>query len=223
MNWDDLNFHRVLREAMREVVEELCRKQPMHGQPMHVEELKVTEMPKFIGGTDPNRYLDWKMTIEIIFELKGLDDVQSCKYMIVRLHDGVSSWFEGLKAKRNYKGKKKISSLESLKCKLRKKYMPTTYRKIIDMKQGFGDIQHDWLNKRMVSIVEDVAIRDEVLEEEKLGGTSIIKEVEVVDANTTSTMPNSGMNQKMKLTGLQSLILNRLRKLLKKLKKLKKT
>lgn len=68
---------------------------------MYVEELKLTELPKFTGGTDPECYLDWEKNMERIFELKGLDDVQRCKYTIVRLWGEVSSWFEGLKDKRN--------------------------------------------------------------------------------------------------------------------------
>lgn len=44
--------------------------------------------------------------------------------------------------------------------------MPTTYRKITNVKQGFGHIQHAYPKRRTETIIEEVAIRDEVLEED---------------------------------------------------------
>lgn len=52
--------------------------------------------------------------------------------------------------------------------------MPTDYRKITDVKQRFGNIQHALPNRRIETIIEGVAIREEVLDEAKLGDTSMI-------------------------------------------------
>ncbi|XP_074298803.1 uncharacterized protein LOC141629745 [Silene latifolia] len=76
-----------------------------------------------------------------MFDFKKLDDEKRFKYAILKLSKGASLWFEGLKAKRVRSRKGKIDSWESLKHKLRKRYVPTThrlatYRKIADLRQG---------------------------------------------------------------------------------------
>ncbi|XP_074293015.1 uncharacterized protein LOC141619902 [Silene latifolia] len=104
------------------------------------DEFKVSELPEFVGGTNPEDYLDWERKIDRLFDFKDLSDEKRCKYAILRLSKGASLWYEGLKAKRSRAGKDKISSWDSLKRKLRKRYVPAThklsvYRKIADFMQ----------------------------------------------------------------------------------------
>lgn len=63
------------------------------------------------------------------FKFKGLDDKMSCKNEILILKGESLIWCEGLKAKRRHEGKKKISFWESLKCKLRRRYIRANYLK----------------------------------------------------------------------------------------------
>ena len=93
-----------------------------------MDEFKVMELPEFVGGTDPEAYLEWQRKIERMFNFKDIDDEKRCKYAILKLGRGASLWFEGLKSKRIRDGKEKITSWESLKRKLRKRYVPTTHR-----------------------------------------------------------------------------------------------
>ena len=136
MNFDDLDFLQNLQEALRNV-QDGARRQPRRG--VVVEEFKVTEIPEFNGGTDPEAYLEWERKTDRMFDFKDFDDEKRCRYAILKLGKGASLWFEGLKTKRIRTGKEKISSWESLKRKLRKRYVPTThtistYRKIADFK-----------------------------------------------------------------------------------------
>ncbi|XP_074302274.1 uncharacterized protein LOC141633751 [Silene latifolia] len=129
-----------LREALKNVQEREYRWQPRRFERV-AEPFKVNELPEFVGGADPEAYLEWERKIDRMFDFKELDDEKRCKYAILKLSKGASLWFEGLKAKRVRAGKEKIDSWESLKRKLRKRYVPTThrlatYRKIADLRQG---------------------------------------------------------------------------------------
>ena len=139
MDWEDPNFLRNLGEALRNLPEG-NRRQPRRIE-RAAEVCKVSELPEFNGGIDPDKYLEWETKIERIFEFREMDDDQCCKYAILKLGGGASLWFEGLKAKRAREYKDKISSWVSLKRKLRKRYVPinhrlSTYKKIADLKQG---------------------------------------------------------------------------------------
>ncbi|XP_074303024.1 uncharacterized protein LOC141637445 [Silene latifolia] len=70
-----------------------------------------------------------------------LDDAKCCKYATRTLSGGASLWYKSLKARRARAGKEKLSSWDSLKRKLHKRYVPatyrlTTYRKIANLNQG---------------------------------------------------------------------------------------
>ncbi|XP_074265620.1 uncharacterized protein LOC141588062 [Silene latifolia] len=140
MDFVNPNFLQQLRDALRNVQERDDRWQPRRFERV-AEPFKVNELPEFVGGADPEAYLEWERKIDRMFDFKELDDEKRCKYAILKLSKGASLWFEGLKAKRVRAGKEKIDSWESLKCKLRKRYVPTThrlatYRKIADLRQG---------------------------------------------------------------------------------------
>ncbi|XP_074267014.1 uncharacterized protein LOC141590315 [Silene latifolia] len=106
-----------------------------------VDEFKITKFPEFVGGTDPEDYLEWERKIDRLFDFKDLDDNKRCKYAILKLTRGASLWYENLKAQRARAGKEKLASWDTLKRKLRKRYVPAThrltlYKKIADLLQG---------------------------------------------------------------------------------------
>ena len=140
MDFDDPDFLQHLQEALKNVRDGGYRRPPRRDL-RAMDEFKVTELPEFVGGTDPEAYLEWERKIERMFDFKDIDDEKRCKYAILKLGRGASLWFEGLKSKRIREGKEKITSWESLKRKLRKRYVPTThrittYRKIAELRRG---------------------------------------------------------------------------------------
>ncbi|XP_074318277.1 uncharacterized protein LOC141655077 [Silene latifolia] len=128
------------------------------------DEFKILELAEFTGGTDPENYLDWERKIERFFDFKDITDEKRCRYAILRLIKGASLWFEGLKAKRIRVGKEKIASWESLKRKLRKRYVPTThrittYRKIAEFRQGklsVGEYIDEFENLSLMGELEEI-------------------------------------------------------------------
>ncbi|XP_056695512.1 uncharacterized protein [Spinacia oleracea] len=79
MNFDDFDLLQHLREALRNVQDgELCR-QPRSGEPPRVvDKFKMTELPEFFGGTDPERVVTLREAIkyrEELFEEKRLGDI----------------------------------------------------------------------------------------------------------------------------------------------------
>ena len=103
---------------MKDVSKESSRRKPRCEQPRNVGELKINELPKFVGGFNPEKYLDWEKETERVFQFKCVADEWSCKYAILRLRGEAELWYEKLKAKRTREGKGKLSSWESLKRKL---------------------------------------------------------------------------------------------------------
>ncbi|XP_074278625.1 uncharacterized protein LOC141602220 [Silene latifolia] len=100
-----------LRDALRNVQERDDRLQPRRFERV-AEPFKVNELPEFVGGADPEAYLEWERKIDRMFDFKELDDEKRCKYAILKLSKGASLW-----------------------------YVPTThrlatYRKIADLRQG---------------------------------------------------------------------------------------
>lgn len=162
MNFEDPDFLRQLRDALRNVPEEGRR--PVRGEPRVVNEFKANELPEFVGGTDPENYLEWERKMDRLFDFKDMDDEKRCKYAILKLGKGASLWWEGVKAKRARAGKPKISSWESLKRKLKKRYVPTThrlsiYRKIADCKQGksgVGEYIEEFENLCLMGEIDEV-------------------------------------------------------------------
>ncbi|KAL6495515.1 hypothetical protein OROGR_030078 [Orobanche gracilis] len=163
--------------------------------PCHADEFKVKDLPKFVGGTDSEIYLEWERKMESMFELKNLNDERRCKYAILKLEKRVFLWFEVMKKKRTRAGKEKIRSWESLKRKLRKRYVPFGSSSALEIEptsapnsvpkasyvpketslskehcfkcQGFGHYQNVCPNKQVVTLMETFAVRDELLVEEE--------------------------------------------------------
>ena len=133
---------RKLREDDRRLNLDDRRLGPRRGEPARaVDEPKVNELPEFTGGVDPEKYIEWERQMDRMFEFKELEDDRCCKYAILKLNKGASLWYEGLKATRTRAQKPKITSWDTLKRKLRKRYVPnshkiTLYRRIAELTQG---------------------------------------------------------------------------------------
>ncbi|XP_074278242.1 uncharacterized protein LOC141601835 [Silene latifolia] len=142
MDFSDPEFMNSLRRTLENIHEINPCWQPRRGEPPRpVDEFKITELPEFEGGTEPEDYLEWERKIECMFEFKDLSDEKSCKYAILKLSKNASLWYENLKSERAREGKEKITSWETLKRKLRKRYVPKThklemYRKVAELMQG---------------------------------------------------------------------------------------
>ncbi|XP_074306016.1 uncharacterized protein LOC141641244 [Silene latifolia] len=165
MNYEDPNFFKSLQKALKNFQESNPKWQPRRERV--IDEFKVSELPEFTGGTDPEVYLDWERQIDRIFEFNNLDDEQCCKYAILRLRCGASLWYESFKARRVRAGKEKITSWHVLKLKLRKRYVPathrlTTYRKIDDLTQGRLSVLE------YISEFENLALMGDLVEDEDL-------------------------------------------------------
>ena len=143
MDFDSPDFMNSLREALKNVLDGGApRRGARRVEPRAaVDEFKITELPEFNGSADPEVYLEWERKIERMFDFKDLDDEKRCKYAILKLCKSASLWYEGLKAQRIRDRKEKITSWESLRRKLRKRYVPSNhrlnlYKRISDLVQG---------------------------------------------------------------------------------------
>ncbi|XP_074303229.1 uncharacterized protein LOC141637663 [Silene latifolia] len=140
VDFNSPEFIHQLREALKHARETDERWQPRRGERI-VDAFKASDLPEFVGGADPEAYLEWERKIDRLFDFKDLDDDKRCRFAILKLSKGASLWYEAMKAKRVREGKEKIDSWVSLKRKLRKRYVPSThrlstYRKIADFRQG---------------------------------------------------------------------------------------
>ncbi|XP_074305313.1 uncharacterized protein LOC141640409 [Silene latifolia] len=150
-----------------EKLQDLLRNRPTGsrtGGKAKQDEFKVSELPEFNGGTNPEEYLEWERKIERLFDFKNLNDEKRCQYAILKLSKGASLWYDGVNIKRVRAGKEKISSWDSLKRKLRKRYVPTThkastYRKIDEFRQGrltVGEYIDEFENLTLMGELEEI-------------------------------------------------------------------
>ncbi|XP_074298949.1 uncharacterized protein LOC141629936 [Silene latifolia] len=124
--YDEDNLVNRIREVLRTLPEGAGRMQPR--RVLQQDEFKISQLPEFGGSTDPEDYLEWERKIERMFDFKDLDDEKRCKYAILKLSRTTSLWYENLKTERARAGKAKISSWESLKRKLHKRFVPQNYK-----------------------------------------------------------------------------------------------
>ena len=108
MDRDNPEFLNGLRDILRNLQKEGGRRQSRRGK--FKEDCKVSELPEFKGGTDPEDYLDWERKIESMIEFMELDDEKCFKLAILIFSGGASLWYEGFKARRAREGKEKIAS-----------------------------------------------------------------------------------------------------------------
>ncbi|XP_074298965.1 uncharacterized protein LOC141629956 [Silene latifolia] len=99
-----------------------------------------------------------------MFDFKDIDDEKRCKYAILKLRKNASLWYESLKAARAREGKEKLASWESLKRKLRKRFVSRThkiylYRKLAELMQvslSICDYIADFERVTLMSEVEEI-------------------------------------------------------------------
>ncbi|XP_074313684.1 uncharacterized protein LOC141648874 [Silene latifolia] len=166
MDFEDPKFLNSLCEALRNLHERDARWQPRRGEPqLPVDEFKVTELPEFEGSTDSEDYLEWERKMDRMFEFKMSLTTNDVSIAILKLIKTASFWFENLKDRRQREGKQKLKSWEDLKKKMRKKYVPVTYK--ID------------LYKRIAELAQDsLSIKSYIAEFEKLTMMGEIEEIE---------------------------------------------
>ncbi|XP_074314120.1 uncharacterized protein LOC141649327 [Silene latifolia] len=166
MDFNDPNFLQNLQEALKNInFTPGQRMQPRRESVKYMDEFKINELPEFVGGMDPEEYFEWERQMERMFDFKDIDDEKRCKYAILKLRKNASLWYESLKAARAREGKEKLASWESLKRKLRKRFLPKThkidlYRKLAELMQG------------------SLSIADYIAEFERITLMSEVKEIE---------------------------------------------
>ena len=117
---------------------------PYPQQPPHQDlNIKATREDKTIrvdihefDGTshDPEVYIEWEKGVERYFELRETHPAHQYKVAKVKLTRLAATWLEGIQRQRARKDKPKIHSWEKLRKHLRRKYIPTNYKKIEVMK-----------------------------------------------------------------------------------------
>ncbi|XP_074321438.1 uncharacterized protein LOC141657945 [Silene latifolia] len=165
--FDEDNLVNRIREVLRTLPENAGRMQPR--RVLQQDEFKITELPEFGGSTDPEDCLDWERKIERMFEFKEIDDEKRCKYAVLKLSRNASLWYENLKADRARGGKEKMNSWESLKRKLRKRYIPNNYR--IDLFRKSAELMQGSMSiAEYITEFEKLAMLCEVdeIEEQKM-------------------------------------------------------
>ncbi|XP_074278562.1 uncharacterized protein LOC141602155 [Silene latifolia] len=163
VDFNSPEFIHQLREALKHARETDERWQPRRGERI-VDAFKASDLPEFVGGADPEAYLEWERKIDRLFDFKDLDDDKRCRFAILKLSKGASLWYEAMKAKRVQEGKEKIDSWVSLKRKLRKRYVPSThrlstYRKIADFRQdklSVSEYLYEFQNLAIMGELEEV-------------------------------------------------------------------
>ncbi|XP_074288847.1 uncharacterized protein LOC141613996 [Silene latifolia] len=107
--------------------------------------------------------------MERLFEFKDVSDEKHWKYAILKLVKNESLWFENFKANRARDDKEKLNSWEALKGKLRKRYVPRSYkidlyRKVAELSHGSLSITNYIAEFERLTLVSDL----EELEEQKM-------------------------------------------------------
>ena len=85
------------------------------------------DIPEFEGQLDPNLFLDWLQTIEIVFEFKDIPSERKVKLVALKLRKYASIWWSNVVSKRVRKGKRKIKTWEKMKAKIKSKFLPPHY------------------------------------------------------------------------------------------------
>ncbi|KMT03924.1 hypothetical protein BVRB_8g187340 [Beta vulgaris subsp. vulgaris] len=100
---------------------------PPH-QPRREDDLRLADLPTFDGDLDPEAYLEWEQRIERHFEHRNLSDGSRFSYAILKLTKYASLWYESTRTRRAREEKPPIDCWSSLKTKMRKRFVPRTYR-----------------------------------------------------------------------------------------------
>ncbi|XP_048494585.1 uncharacterized protein LOC125494807 [Beta vulgaris subsp. vulgaris] len=112
-------------------------------QPRKEEEMKLSELPEFDGTLEPDVYLDWERRMQRIFDHKNVSDATSFSYATLKFTRYASLWFENMQVRREREGKESISTWSDLKLKLKKRFVPRTYKQDLFVK--FNSLQQNQL------------------------------------------------------------------------------
>jgi len=77
------------------------------------------EIPKFEGKLDPDEFLEWLSTVELIFQDKEILEDKKVKLVALKLRKYVSIWWINLCSKRVRNQKDKIRTCEKIKAKFK--------------------------------------------------------------------------------------------------------
>ncbi|XP_074298777.1 uncharacterized protein LOC141629712 [Silene latifolia] len=96
-----------------------------------------------------------------MFDFKDIDDEKRCKYAILNLCKNAYLWYESLKPARAREVNEKLASWESLKRKLRKRFVPKThkidlYRKLAELMQGSLNITNYITEFERITLMSEV-------------------------------------------------------------------
>ena len=108
------------------------------------DEIKLGDLPEFDGNLDPEVYLDWERRIDRIFSHKGIDDYKCFTYAVLKLSKLASLWYDNCQIKRERERKERINSWNLLKQKLRKRFVPRSYK--LDLFHKFNTLQQSSLS-----------------------------------------------------------------------------
>lgn len=129
------------------------------------DEVKLGDLPEFDGTLDPEVYLEWERKIERIFEHKGIDDYKCFTYAILKLSRLASLWYDNMQMRREREGKEKIKSWGLLKQKMKKRFVPRTYKQ--DLYHKYNTLQQ-----------HSMSVEDYIKEFERLSLACDCKDVE---------------------------------------------
>lgn len=109
--------------------EESPRRQP---KPIAIlpakEDVRLQDLPEFDGELDAEIYLDWERRIERMFEHKEWDEETRFSKAILKLTKHAAAVLENIQDQRDLEGKPRIKTWTELKAKLKKRFVPRTYR-----------------------------------------------------------------------------------------------
>uniref|UniRef100_A0A803LSU2 CCHC-type domain-containing protein n=1 Tax=Chenopodium quinoa TaxID=63459 RepID=A0A803LSU2_CHEQI len=80
---------------------------------------------------EPYAYLDWDREVERTFNHKKASDSKRFYFAILKLSKYASLWYETMQAKRLQDNKQQLESWQALKVKMRKRFVPRSYRKTL--------------------------------------------------------------------------------------------
>lgn len=101
---------------------------PPPPQPRRDDDLRLADLPTYDGDLDPEAYLEWEQRMERLFDHKNLSDGSRFSYALLKLIKYASLWYESTRTRRAREEKPPIDCWSSLKTKMRKRFVPRTYR-----------------------------------------------------------------------------------------------
>lgn len=151
---DEMKKIQTSQKALGEMMFALQRKNEFEGSPTNTvvhpsrgdDGIKLSDLPEFDGLKGPDSYLTWERRMERMFDHKGMADSKRFKHAILKLSDYASDWFDSFQGQRKREGKSEIETWTDLKAKMKKRFVPRTYRhelflKLNSLQQGYMGVE----------------------------------------------------------------------------------